>query len=88
MTTNPPSEEISKTEDRCSVVPTSRSVLEHKLLSALDDSSKVAILATKEDLDLFIHALEDFRVQGFPSFRERATTFANDLRQLRAEAFG
>lgn len=72
----------------CTVVPTTRSVLEHKLLVALDDSSKVAILATKEDLDLFIRALEEFKVQGFLRYQERAMTFAKDLQQLRSEAFG
>ena len=57
---------------------TTRQVIERKLLTSLDDSDKVAILATKSDLDKIINAL-----RGFTWGDE----LASGLEQLRAEAF-
>lgn len=59
-----------------------RSVIERKLLAALDDDSgKVAIVATQDDLNLLINALES--CPGGESER-----MAADLRRLLKEAFG
>lgn len=63
------------------VVQSSREVIEHKLLAALDNPDCVAIFASKEDLDLLIESL---RMRASP----RALEFAQGLEQLRYEAFG
>lgn len=62
-----------------SVERTTRTVIEHRLLTALeDDADKVTILATKSDLNRLIKAL-----RGFTWGNE----LASGLEQLRAEAF-
>jgi enolase len=63
------------------VIQSSREVLEHKLLTALDDEGTVAILASKEDLDLLIEALH--KMTG-----ERAEFWRLGMEQLRRETFG
>lgn len=67
-------------ENELWVIPATRTVLERKLLTALKDDSKVAILATKEDLDLLILVLGN-------SIQKAAQEFAADLKKLRDAAF-
>lgn len=62
------------------VIPSNRQVIENKLLTAIDDDSKVAILASREDLDLLIEALSNWT--------EKARLYSADLSQLRRAAFG
>ena len=64
----------------CSVESVNRQVIENQLLSALDDKSKVAILATEEDLTMLIICL------GF-STGVKAKEMRADLQQLKAAAF-
>lgn len=65
---------------------TSRSVIENKLLVALmNDDSKIAILATKQDLDMFIAAFilaahDRMRPPGLLEMLE-------DLQKLKKAAF-
>lgn len=66
----------------CQVIGTNRAVIQNRLLAALDDKEKVAILATKEDLELLMAA-----------FRMLPQTNATDeilraLQQLHRQAFG
>ena len=63
------------------VVQTSRQVIEHKLLTALDDPATVAVLYSREDLDLLIPILRT-------TTNARANEMAAGLEQLRREAFG
>lgn len=74
------------------VVQSSRQVIEHRLLTALEeDPSAVAILASKEDLDLLILALADVTAGGgalHGRLGARAKDYLQGLRQLRREAFG
>lgn len=72
---------MSTTDGPNKVVQSSRQVIEHKLLTALDDPDVVAILASKEDLDLYILYLGT-------AANTRANELAASLRQLRREAFG
>lgn len=58
----------------------SRQVIEDTLLTALEDASTVAILATRKDLDLLIHSLV------FVS-NDDAREMETSLRQLREQAF-
>lgn len=75
----------------CSVELTSRQVIEHKLLAALDDESKVALLLTKQDLEDLIAALLDYEVKrGLPRWephKKRCKDLADGMRQLLREAF-
>ena len=57
-----------------------RQVIENQLLAALDDKSKVAILATEEDLKLLITALR-------PMWASAAREMCDDLCQLKDAAF-
>lgn len=70
----------------CSVVPTSRSVIEGKLLDALSNDGCVAILASEEDLNVMIAALE-YAMLGNHKQTVAARALAKDMRQLRKEAF-
>ena len=67
-------------ENKLRVIQTTRTVMERKLLTTLREGSKVAILATKEDLDLMISALGD-------SIQKDAQEYAADLKRLRYAAF-
>lgn len=64
---------------------TTRQVVEHKLLQALNDDDKVAILATKYDLSLLERALE-FGMEHSPSRYEHDEfcRFLDDIRKLKA----
>lgn len=66
--------------DKLRVIRSTRTVMERKVLTALDNNSKVAILATKEDLDLLISVLGD-------STQKDAQQYAADLKILRDGAF-
>ena len=70
----------------CSVVPTSRSVIEGKLLDALSNDGCVAILASEEDLNVMIAALE-YAMLGNRKQTVAARALAIGMRQLRKEAF-
>lgn len=60
---------------------TPKTVIENKLLAALEQEGNVAIIATLADLDLLIFALSlDFE-------NPRRSRFLADLRKLRAGAF-
>ena len=62
---------------------TTRSVIEKRLLDGLSDGDHVAILASKEDLDLLIDGLR----QITPNWKCKAYDFLKGLQQLREEAF-
>jgi len=70
------------------VIQASRRIIEHKLLSALDDPDTVAILAGKDDLDLLIHALRHISLLRTAHEHERADFWRRGMEQLRREAFG
>lgn len=65
---------------------TDRLVIQNQLLAALDNKTKVAILCTKEDIDLLIVGLEGY--EGPQDWRKKCLLFATDLRKLEKEAFG
>lgn len=74
----------------CSVETMSRQVIEGKLLAALNDptSQKVAILASRQDLDDLVVACDVFaRTYAGSAAGIRCRFFAAGLRQLRDEAF-
>ena len=67
-----------------------KSVIEHRLLAALDgDKNTVAILATKDDLETFIAAIKlgmmDRMADG--QLRQKMRGLHDDLNQLLTEAF-
>lgn len=64
----------------CSVSSTRREVIENKLLTALDDEWKVAILATESDLKTLIKALEYYDMDS-KTYAE-CQDMAADCRQL------
>lgn len=83
------------------VVQSSREIIEHKLLVALDDPATVAILASKDDLDLLIFCLSKIAAGQYvadshwtlraPEEIVRdllARDYLKSLKQLRREAFG
>jgi hypothetical protein len=79
---------------KCTVELTSRSVIERKLLAAINDESKVAILATKQDLEDMIAALYGYElavtrgnVLSWQAHVERRKSLARDMEQLLKEAF-
>lgn len=67
-------------KSKATIEKTSRQVIENKLLTALNDSSQVAILATEEDLSIMIETLSQ-------SERLKAREMARDFEQLRKAAF-
>lgn len=78
------------------ILPSSRSIIENKLLTALNHDVSVAILATKDDLDVLIEALEfagSIRAPGtHGQFRDiapvaHARALAADYTALRQAAF-
>lgn len=69
-----------KSAPACSEEHVGRQVIENKLLAALNDDSKVAVLLSGQDLRMLICALEQY--SGGPQ-RE----FAADMRQLLRAAF-
>lgn len=68
------------------VVLTSRQVIEGKLLAALGEPGQVAILATKDDIDVLIAGLHALTTRAGVD-PVRARSLAEGLMQLRREAF-
>lgn len=66
---------------QCRVVQSTRQIIEHKLLAALDDDEKVAIIASRTDLALLIAGLDKLT-------DARAGVLSQDMQQLQREAFG
>jgi len=64
-------------------VITSREVIENKILTALVDADKVAIVASEDDLQIVIRALTLLAVT-----ESRANSLLNGVLQLQQEAFG
>lgn len=78
----------------CSVETTSRQVIEHKLLTALEDGNTVAALLSKQDLEDLIAALYGYElaerkgnVLTWEAHMKRRKNLADDLSQLLREAF-
>ena len=78
----------------CSVERTPKSVIEKKLLAALDDDDKVAILASKQDLEDMVTALyglESHKVKmdfhSWCAHKNRCEYLAAGMSQLLREAF-
>jgi hypothetical protein len=76
-----------------SVVKTSRSVIEKKLLTALEDGNTVAVLLSKQDLDDLIASLRDYELSDIGDWKDwrvylkRCSDIADSLEQLHKEAF-
>ena len=72
----------------CSVERTHRSVIERKLLTALEDDNTVAALLSKRDLEDMIAALYGFEDMGHSAPRKkRCKDLADSMSQLLREAF-
>ena len=69
----------------CSVERTSKTIIEHKLLVALDDKTKVAILADEDDLETMILGLRGVAAES--GRRSHAEDLADGMEQLMREAF-
>ena len=67
------------------VEPVRREIIEDKLLVALDDESKVAILLGEQDLSTLIVALQ--AVPTWNAHYEKAKRLAADAQALRTAAF-
>ena len=85
---HPPADFPSK----CAVEFGGREVIESKLLAALNDENKVAVLLERTDIDHLIYILEFYETAAGSSHSGRrarwAATMADDLNQLRTAAFG
>ena len=72
--------------EKIQVERTPREVIERKLLAALDDESKVAVLLTEQDIDHLLRA-----IAFYPRTHSRCSAnlweLSKGLRQLQAEAF-
>lgn len=73
---------------------TTRSVIEHKLLTALSDDSQVACLFTKQDLEDIIASLYGYKLSeqsgnviSWKAHAERCKGLADGMSQLLHEAF-
>lgn len=64
---------------------TSREVIENSLLVALSDDDKVAIICTKEELELLVYAL-DLAIVATPSKNEhdRMREYRSDILKLKS----
>lgn len=64
---------------------TSREVIENSLLVALSDDDKVAIVCTKDELELLVYAL-DLAIVATPSRNEydRMTEYRADILKLKS----
>jgi len=71
-----------------------RQVIENKLLTALDDKSKVAALLNDEDCLTLLHALKiaigraENTPEGSRTFLARSRSLHEDLEKLHRAAFG
>lgn len=73
---------------------TSRTVIEHKLLTALEDENTVAALLSKQDLETLIASLYGYEIAerrgmilDWSEHVKRCKSLADDLSQLLREAF-
>lgn len=81
--------------DEITTVRVEREVIDEKLLVALDDGAKVAILASEEDLDTIIHCInrtcdanpDNRNTNGLPGWIKQKQLL-EDLQELRKQAFG
>lgn len=77
--------------EKCKVEHTNRTVIENKLLVALEEKGQVAILATEDDLNILIgaieHKLRGNWVCGKSEFT-KLQSYKEGLKQLRQGAFG
>jgi len=64
-----------------------REVIADQLLTALDDKGKVAILADREMLDFLISAAHNCDITD-PELRKYRDELVQDMKKLRASAFG
>lgn len=78
----------------CSVERTKRSVIEHKLLTALEDGNTVAALFSKQDLEDIIAALLGYEIGEWKgniltweAHMKRRKDLAEGMQQLLREAF-
>lgn len=69
----------------CSVELTSRSVIEHKLLTALEDGNTVAALFSKQDLEDLVFACKLWPMRDSRAIRLRS--LQSGMEQLLMEAF-
>jgi hypothetical protein len=70
---------------KCKVEVTSRQVIENKLLIALNDESKVALVLSKQDIEDLIGGLSGLYLVG--KGEERISVFLSDLIKLYKSAF-
>jgi len=84
-----------KSHQDYSVERTTRNVIERKLLSAMNDETKVAIIATKQDLEDMIAALYGYEIGewngntlSWADHMKRRKDLAAGMTQLLREAFG
>lgn len=72
--------------NRNEIVPTKREVIENRLLTALDDKTKVAILLTEEDLDSLIAYLFLANTNRMV-MQSKCSDWIKDLNELKNSAF-
>lgn len=83
-------EEEKSHDQPCSVERTQRTVIERKLLAALEGGRTVAILASKQDLEDMIAALYGVRTGNLLAWaaqKKRRKDLADGMSQLLREAF-
>jgi hypothetical protein len=73
--------------DEIKLIPTNREVIENQLLAALDDKTKVAILANEEDLSVMMLALTYASKSGGEPFRGQCLSLVSDFSKLKHAAF-
>jgi hypothetical protein len=66
----------------------SREIIERKLLAALDDEDKVAIIASRQDLEDLITAVNTLLRHLWSKDWPRVNALKSDLERLKKEAFG
>lgn len=71
-----------------------RSVIEHKLLTALEDENTVAVILSRQDLEDMIAALSGYElaerkenVLSWEAYLKRRKGLAESMKQLLREAF-
>lgn len=69
---------------KTSIEPMRRQVIEAKLLAALDDKDKAAIIVSKEDLEMLIEAM---RLYNWDRKLKKVSEFVDDLKFLHASVF-
>jgi hypothetical protein len=80
--------ENNNSESKCTIKPTSRTVIENKLLARLEEKGTVAILANEQDLHLMIAALGVYAKTTYSeALRQKALEMAADFEKLHSAAF-